>query len=73
MMTEPAFKIAIRIAGGAAAVASEIGVTRAAVSNWTQCPATHVLALERLSQGRVSRHEIRPDVFGEAAEAKGAA
>lgn len=72
MMTEHPFKIAIRIAGGAAAVASEIGVTRAAVSNWKECPPKHVLTLERLSQGRVSRHEIRPDVFGPE-EAKGAA
>lgn len=69
MINEPAFKIAIRVAGGATAVARRLNLTRGAVSKWARCPAEHVLALEEMSGGRVSRHEIRPDVFGPDADA----
>lgn len=58
-------KVAVRVAGGAAAVARELGLSRAAVSKWTRCPADHVLTLERLSDGMVTRHDLRPDIFGE--------
>lgn len=51
------------LAGGAAAMANAIGgLTSQAVSQWKRAPAERVLDIERLTG--VSRHELRPDVFG---------
>lgn len=46
------------------ALAREIGVTPPAIFQWTRVPAERVLEIERLTG--VSRHELRPDVYGEA-------
>lgn len=50
-------------------VANEIGVTTAMWSRWEtgnrQVPAERVLDIERITG--ISRHELRPDVFGPAA------
>lgn len=58
---------AISAAGGAAAIARELGITLAAITLWKRrgIPANRVLAVERMSG--ISRHQLRPDVFGEAA------
>lgn len=42
-------------------------VSPQAVFKWAQrIPSERVLLLERLSRGEVSRHEMRPDIFGTA-------
>lgn len=52
-------------AGGPAALAKALGgLTSQAVSQWKKIPAERVLDVERLTG--ISRHELRPDVFGEA-------
>lgn len=58
---------AIAAAGGAAAIARELGITLAAITLWKRrgIPANRVLVVERMSG--ISRHLLRPDVFGEAA------
>jgi len=40
-------------------------VTQGAISQWLKkgVPATRVLQLERISQGQMSRHELRPDIY----------
>jgi DNA-binding transcriptional regulator YdaS (Cro superfamily) len=52
----------------AEAVASELGVTPAMWSRWEnghrQIPAERVLEVERVTG--ISRHDLRPDVFGPA-------
>jgi len=53
---------AVRKAGGGAALAERLGITKSAVSQWERVPAEHVLAVEQHSG--VSRHVLRPDVFG---------
>jgi len=55
---------AVTAVGGAAEMARILDITSQAVSSWQRCPATRVLALEKISG--VSRHELRPDVFGPA-------
>ncbi|PDT55065.1 MULTISPECIES: Cro/CI family transcriptional regulator [Sinorhizobium] len=56
------------IAGGPAAIAKALGdVTPQAVSQWKRIPADRVLEMERITG--ISRHELRPDVFGKAREA----
>jgi DNA-binding transcriptional regulator YdaS (Cro superfamily) len=52
----------IRAGGGSTAVSRVVGVTRQAVEDWCRIPAQHVLALEELTG--ISRHAMRPDVFG---------
>jgi DNA-binding transcriptional regulator YdaS (Cro superfamily) len=52
-------------AGGPAALAKALGgVTSQAVSQWKKVPAERVLDVERITG--ISRHNLRPDVFGEA-------
>jgi DNA-binding transcriptional regulator YdaS (Cro superfamily) len=71
MTPEKALKAAIKIIGGPAAVAREIGaVTRQAVTQWKQCPAGHVLELEKAVQRAKDRlkvaptkHDLRPDLY----------
>ncbi len=54
---------AIRDAGGPAALARAIGqLSPQAVSQWKKCPPERVLDVERITG--VSRHELRPDIFG---------
>jgi DNA-binding transcriptional regulator YdaS (Cro superfamily) len=45
-------------------VAEYLGISRQALQQWERVPVRHVLALEALTG--VSRHELRPDVYGPA-------
>ena len=46
-----------------------LGVTKSAVSQWKQkersVPVKHCLAIEKLTQGAVTRRDLRPDDFHE--------
>lgn len=46
-------------------IARECKITPGAVTQWQKVPAKHVLVVEDLTG--VSRHVLRPDVFGDAA------
>lgn len=54
--------LAIRKAGGIKRVAKALCITYQAVQCWPKVPAKHVLFLESMSG--VSRHNLRPDIFG---------
>ncbi|MFJ7660728.1 transcriptional regulator [Methylobacterium sp. NPDC097178] len=60
-MSEAALKIAIEKAGGHAKLGRALGISGAAISQWSQCPPLRVLAVEAASG--VSRHELRPDLY----------
>jgi DNA-binding transcriptional regulator YdaS (Cro superfamily) len=45
------------------ALAKTLGITRAAVSLWTQVPIVHVLKIEEATGGALSRTDLRPDVY----------
>lgn len=52
-------------AGGNAGMAEKLGgLTSQAVSQWKRVPAGRVLEVERITG--ISRHHLRPDVFGPA-------
>jgi DNA-binding transcriptional regulator YdaS (Cro superfamily) len=52
--------------GGRAALARALGLTPTAVEKWSRLsriPAERVLDIERVTQGRVSRYDLRPDLY----------
>lgn len=55
---------------GGAELAKALGVSQGAVSSWRhgrhRVPGIRCRDIERLSGGRVSVHDIRPDIFGPA-------
>jgi DNA-binding transcriptional regulator YdaS (Cro superfamily) len=56
----------IKLIGGQSALARECAVTQQTVFVWLKTgrvPATRVLQLEKISNGTVSRHELRPDIY----------
>ena len=56
---------AIEAVGGPSSLAGKLGVKVNVVTNWRmrgRAPAEYVLAIEAASG--VSRHDLRPDVFG---------
>ena len=60
---EQALKIAVQQAGGPARLAKLLGgITPQAISQWKVCPVGRALALEKATG--VSRHELRPDIYG---------
>lgn len=55
---------AIAFAGGASALSRHLRITPQAVLQWRECPPNRVLEVERITG--VSRHDLRPDIFGPA-------
>ena len=61
---DPALVVAIDRVGSASELARQLGITPAAVLQWDRVPANRALAVERISG--VSRHQLRPDIYGPA-------
>ncbi|HWV19502.1 MAG TPA: Cro/CI family transcriptional regulator [Devosia sp.] len=57
-------EIAAEKAGGPIALAAALGIKHPALYSWKRVPAERVLQIEKLTG--VSRHDLRPDVFGPA-------
>lgn len=53
--------------GGTAKLASALGCTTQAISQWDRVPVRHVLKIEALTG--ISRSEIRPDIYPPSREA----
>jgi len=67
-MNASPLETALRLAGGVTAVAKAFGISQPAIHRWRargKPPADRVLDLERATGGQVTRHQLRPDVFGE--------
>ena len=64
MKTTPQSSLALAIekAGGTGALASALGITSQAISQWNKVPAERCLAVEKLTG--VSRFQLRPDIYG---------
>lgn len=69
LTTEPLQK-AIGVAGGQTALARALGVRQGHVWAWLnrtgKVPANHCLRIEEVTKGKVTRYDLRPDVFGPA-------
>lgn len=60
---------AIKAVGGLAGLATPLGISMQAISQWEEVPPLRVLAVERVSG--ISRHDLRPDLYPrEPAEAR---
>lgn len=61
---EKAFKAAAggKKKGGKAKLAALLKISKQATSRWRRCPPTRVLAVEHATG--VSRHVLRPDIYG---------
>lgn len=69
MNSTKALERAIKIAGGQSALARKIGRAQGHVFYWLKhakdgVPPQAAIDIENALQGAVSRHEIRPDIFG---------
>lgn len=69
-MSQIALERAIQSVGSQAELARRIGKTQAHIWNWLnrdkQVPAEAVIPIESATEGKVSRHDLRPDIFGPA-------
>lgn len=61
----------VEAAGGAAALARHLGITSQAISQWSRIPSDRVIPIERLLGGRLTRHDMRPDLYPQDERATG--
>ncbi len=62
---------AITIFGSQSALARELKIKPQAVQQWVhrrRVPVERAIQIERATNGRVTRYELRPDIFGEPPE-----
>ena len=61
-------RILIARAGGPSLVGRMFDppISSQAVSQWARVPAARCLVIETKTRGRVTRHELRPDLYGPA-------
>lgn len=71
MATNKYLEKAIRIAGSQSELARRIGVKQQYIWYWLHkakaVPAEYVAKIEAATDSRVTRYQLRPDVFGNAA------
>lgn len=65
---QSAIEKAIQIVGGESALARAVGTSQSNVWYWAKrakrgVPGEYVLAIEDATGGRVTRHELRPDIY----------
>lgn len=53
----------VKAAGGAAALARYFGIKTQAICQWSRIPAERVIPIERLLDGKITRHQMRPDLY----------
>ena len=53
----------IAILGGPVRASECLGISPQAISQWNRVPAHRVIELERMINGIVKRHEMRPDLY----------
>lgn len=58
---------AVNLFGSQARLAEELEVTPMAVGQWFKrgVPAKRAVQIERATKGKVTKHDLRPDLFGE--------
>jgi DNA-binding transcriptional regulator YdaS (Cro superfamily) len=59
---DPAIMAVLFKYGNAVKLATELGISRQAVSRWTKIPMRHLATISEFTG--MQPHELRPDVFG---------
>jgi DNA-binding transcriptional regulator YdaS (Cro superfamily) len=54
---------AARCVGGVTRLAEILGIKRPALYQWTRVPAERVASIEEATEGKVTRHQLRPDLY----------
>ena len=75
-MTNQHLSTAIDILGGQTALANAIGKTQGHVSKWLErgyVPAECAIPIETATGGKVTRHDLRPDLYPVEAKRTGKA
>lgn len=49
--------------GGVTRLAELLGIKRPALYQWKRVPAERVLKIEELTRGKVTRHQMRDDIY----------
>ena len=64
-MDQSAFTKALAMIGGVKALAQKLGISEQAVHKWDEdkVPVTRAIAIEGLTQGQVTREDLRPDLY----------
>ena len=60
---DPIVNAAIHLAGGKKVLADALGISREALYCWKQIPVGHVLKIEELVERRLTRYQMRPDIY----------
>lgn len=60
---------AAKEAGGVTRLAERLGIKRPALYQWKRVPAERVIPIEEATEGKVTRHQLRPDLYPEDAAA----
>lgn len=70
--TEQALEKADELAGSRAALARIAGVSKQAAYKWRAIPPEHCRKIEAALDARLTRYEMRPDIFGEQPDVEAA-
>src|SRR5687767_7509462 len=66
---------AVALVGGQAQLARAIGVSQPSVWHWLnkaeRVPAEYVIPIETATGGKISRHDLRPDLYPDARKSDG--
>jgi DNA-binding transcriptional regulator YdaS (Cro superfamily) len=54
---------AIQASGGVTALARALGINSQAVSQWEKAPAERVLSIAKISNWKVTPHQLRSDLY----------
>ena len=60
---DPLVPVIIDMAGGPKALAAALGIHRQAFYGWKRIPVDHVLKIEKLVERRLTRYQMRPDIY----------
>lgn len=52
--------------GGVRALAAKLNLWPQAIYQWDRVPAERLQSIEQVTEGRITRHQLRPDLFGSA-------
>lgn len=62
---DSALQKVINLAGNRSKLARQLGIKPQAIQQWERVPVDRVLAIESITG--ISRHELRPDIYGDEA------